>query len=141
MSNIPFSAETLSLTNEIFDWIGEDCCDVYEVARRLEPKLKTVKQSRSKPMGNTQFSAKFEESHLDFGVDCYMVDRDGCKIMLIGATPDLTYHIVKAVNYHELLVEALRDLSEVFPPTASEEEFDALEKAHDLLKELEENNG
>ena len=48
-----------------------------------------------------------------------------------------TNDLVAKYNYHARLVEALRVLVEVFPPTASEEEFDALEKARTLLAQLD----
>jgi hypothetical protein len=44
-------------------------------------------------------------------MDCSIVDQDGCIIELIGATPDLTRHIVHCVNNYDRLREALREVT------------------------------
>lgn len=46
-------------------------------------------------------------------------------------------HIVKCVNNHERLVEALRDMVDTFTPGCNEYEWAIFENARQLLTELE----
>lgn len=80
------------------------------------------------------WSLELEESPLDFGFDCTLVDNsDGYRVDLIGATPDMARHLLTAANYHHRLVEALRYA--VDNPEFDSEVFDNMCRA--LLTELE----